>query len=220
MQAEIKGGSAFSYVEIDLEPGESVITEADAMSSMDARLELKAILNGGFWRALLRKFLGGETFFVSRFSNQTDSKARLTIVQPTPGEVKCEELNGGSLFLQPGAFLACEETVSLGLQWAGLVSWIAREGLFRLVVSGHGKVWYGAYGALLTREIDGEFIVDSGHLVAYDPTIKLRLQLAAGLFSSFFGGEGLVTRVQGKGRVVIQTRSIGGLTGWVNPKLY
>ena len=87
MQAEIKGGSAFSYVEIDLDPGESVITEADAMSSMDARLELKAILNGGFWRALLRKFLGGETFFVSRFSNQTDSKARLTIVQPTPGEV-------------------------------------------------------------------------------------------------------------------------------------
>lgn len=219
MQAEIRGGSAFSYIDIELEPGESVIAESDAMSSMDARLGLRAILNGGLWRALLRKFLGGETLFVSRFSNDGDNSARLTLVQPTPGEITCEHLQGGSLLLQPGAFLACETGVTLGLQWAGLVSWIAGEGLFRLVVSGNGKVWYGAYGALLTREIDGEAIVDSGHLVAYDPTIKLRLQLAAGLFSSFFGGEGLVTRVQGKGRVIIQTRSIGGLTRWVNPKL-
>ena len=68
-------------------------------------------------------------------------------------------------------------------------------------------------------EVDGEFIVDTSHLVAYDPTIKLKLQLAAGLFSSFFSGEGLVTRVQGKGRVVIQTRSISGISSWVNPKL-
>ena len=219
MKTEIKGGAAFSYIDMDLEPGESVITESDAMSSMDARLDLKAIFNGGLLRGLLRKFLGGETLFVSRFSNHSDSPARLTVVQPTPGEIRCHELKDGSLFLQPGAFLACEETVSLGLRWAGFISWIAREGLFRLEVKGTGKVWYGAYGALLDREVDGEFIVDTNHLVAYDPTIKLKLQLAAGLFSSFYSGEGLVTRVQGKGRVVIQTRSISGISSWVNPKL-
>ena len=55
--------------------------------------------------------------------------------------------------------------------------------------------------------------------MAYPPGIKLQLQLAGGLFSSFFGGEGLVTRIVGKGRIVIQTRSISGLTGWINPKL-
>ena len=82
-------------------------------------------------------------------------------------------------------FLAATEGVKLGLKWAGFVSWIAREGLFRLIVSGTGKVWYGAYGKLLEKDIDGEYIVDTSHLVAYDPSVTLKLQLAGGLFSSF-----------------------------------
>ena len=129
------------------------------------------------------------------------------------------QLNNESLFLQPGAFVACTAGVNLGLRFAGLVSWIAREGLFRLVVSGTGTVWVGAFGALLDREVDGELIVDTGHLVAYPPGIKLKLQLASGIFSSIFGGEGLVTRVNGQGKIIIQTRSIGGLAGWINPRL-
>ena len=87
------------------------------------------------------------------------------------------------------------------------------------MVSGTGKVWYGAYGALLERDLDGETIVDTSHLVAYSPGISLKLQLAGGIFSSFFGGEGLVTRVTGKGKIVIQTRSLSGLVSWLNPKL-
>ncbi|MEJ2065071.1 MAG: TIGR00266 family protein [Reinekea sp.] len=104
------------------------------------------------------------------------------------------------------------------MRWAGFVSFIAREGLFKLQVTGSGKVWYGAYGALLEKEIDGEYIVDTSHLVAYEPGVKLKLQLAGGIFSSFFGGEGLVTRVTGKGKIIVQTRSISGLAGWLNPK--
>jgi uncharacterized protein (TIGR00266 family) len=141
-------------------------------------------------------------------------------VQPTPGQVQCLELANDKFYLQPGAFLAATEGVRLGVVWAGLISWLAREGLFRLVVSGTGKVWYGAYGALLEREIDGEYIVDTSHLVGYTPGIKLKLQLAGGIFSSFFGGEGLVTRVEGKGKIVIQTRSVHGLLSWINPKLF
>jgi len=218
MKAETKGSFAFAYVDVDLEPQESLITESDAMASMDANIDLKASFNGGFIRGLLRKYLGGESLFISRFTNNTDKARRLTIVQPTPGEIRCVELNGEELNLQPGAFLACTDGVKLGLKWAGIVSFIAREGLFKMQVSGTGKVWYGAYGALLEKEIDGEYIVDTSHLVAYDPSIKLKLQLAGGIFSSFFGGEGLVTRVVGKGKIVIQSRSISGLAGWLNPK--
>ncbi|HAU13914.1 MAG TPA: TIGR00266 family protein, partial [Gammaproteobacteria bacterium] len=54
---------------------------------------------------------------------------------------------------------------------------------------------------------------------AYEPGIKLKLQLAGGIFSSLFGGEGLVTRVVGKGKIVIQSRSIAGITSWINPRL-
>lgn len=219
MKAEIKGSAAFSYVDVELDPGETITTESDAMSSMDAQLELRSRFNGGFFIALLRKFLGGETLFINDFSNPTNQPRRMTIVQPTPGEVRCIELNGDTLYMQPGAFLACTPGVKVGVTFAGFISWLAREGLFRIAVSGNGKVWYGAFGALLEKEIDGEYIVDTSHLVSYEPGIKLKLQLAGGIFSSIFGGEGLVTRVVGKGRIVIQTRSISGITGWINPRL-
>ncbi|MFT6985651.1 MAG: hypothetical protein ACJAT7_001466 [Psychromonas sp.] len=218
MEAEIKGTQAFSYIDIELQPGETIISESDAMSSMDADIDLTATFNGGLFKGLLKKYLGGETLFVSRFSNNTDAPKKITLVQPVPGEIRCYELEGGEFNLQPGAYLASTPDVTLGLRWAGLVSFIAREGLFKLTVSGTGKVWYGAYGALLEKEIDGEYIVDTSHLVAYEPGVKLKLQLAGGLFSSFFGGEGLVTRVEGKGKIIVQSRSVSGLAGWLNPK--
>lgn len=220
MKSEIKGEQAFSYVDVVLAPDETIITESDAMSSMDAALDLNAKFNGGFFKGLLRKYLGGESLFVNHFTNNTNIERRMTIVQSTPGEVRSRTMNDDIFYLQPGAFLACTPDVVLGLEWAGLVSFIAREGLFRLKISGSGEVFYGAYGALLEREIDGEYIVDTSHLVAYEPGIKLKLQLAGGIFSSFFGGEGLVTRVQGKGKIIIQSRSITGLAGWLNPKFW
>lgn len=219
MKTEIRGGDAFSYVDLTLAPGETVLAESDAMSSMSADLDMKARFNGGFFMAWLRRLLVGETLFVNHFRNNTAGERRLVLVQPTPGAVRCLELNDQTFYLQPGAFLACTGEVKVGVRFAGLISWIAREGLFRIVVSGTGRVWYGAYGALLDKEIDGEYIVDTAHLVGYTPGLALKLQLAGGLFASLFGGEGLVTRVQGKGRIVIQTRSLPGLANWINPKL-
>lgn len=219
METRIAGGDAFSYLDVTLAPGESILAEADGMSTMSAKLDLGVRTNGGLFVALLRKWLGGETFFINRFVNNTREDCRLTLVQPTPGGLRCEELQGNAFCLQPGAFLACTDGVKIGLRFAGFISWIAKEGLFRIEVSGHGKVWYGAYGTLVTKHIDGEYLVDSSHLVAYEPQMKLHLQLAGGLFSSFFGGEGLVTRVVGRGRIVMQTRSLEGLAGWINPKM-
>lgn len=219
MKTEIRGGDAFSYVDVELAPGDKLVAESNAMSSMSADLDLKAKWNGGFFFALLRKLLVGETLFVNHFSNNTEGARRLVLVQPTPGSVRSLTLDNETFYLQPGAFLACSGDVKVGVKFAGLISWIAREGLFRIAVSGSGQVWYGAYGALLDKEIDGEFIVDTSHLVGYTPGVALKLQLAGGIFSSLFGGEGLVTRVQGKGRIVIQTRSLSGLANWINPKL-
>jgi uncharacterized protein (TIGR00266 family) len=221
MKTQIDGAPAFAHLQVTLESGESIMAESDAMASMAADLEMRTQLNGGLFGGLARKYLGGESLFINRFINQSSGPRRLTLVQPTPGDMMCRELAAGeTYFLQPGAFVACDTAVRIGLRWAGLVSFIAREGLFKISVTGPGRVWYGAYGALIERQIDGELIVDTSHLVAYEPGIKLKLQLAGGLFSSFFGGEGLVTRVIGRGKIVIQTRSLSGLTGWLNPKLW
>ncbi len=219
MKAEIKGGAAFSYLDIEMAPGDVLITESGAMATMDADLEMKAIVNGGLIKGLLRKYLGGESLFLGRYRNPSSGTRRITLTQGTPGQIREIELaEGESLYMQPGAFVACSETVKLGLSFAGIIPMIAREGLFRIEVSGPGKVWYGAYGALLDKEIKGEYIVDTSHLVAYDKNLKIKLQFAGGIFSSLFGGEGLVMRLEGEGRAVIQSRSMSGLVNWLNPK--
>lgn len=220
MRIETEGKPAFAYVKVALEPGETIITESDAMSSMSAELDLKAKFNGGFFIGLAKKFLGGESLFVNHFTNNTSQTLFLDLTQATPGDIEIKELDGTrSYCIQKGAYIASEQGVKLGVKWAGFGSLIGGEGLFKLVVSGHGKVIFGAYGGILEKEIDGEYIVDTGHLVAYEPEMKLKPQLAGGIFSSLFGGEGFVTRVEGKGKIYIQTRNISGLVSWINRQL-
>ena len=91
--------------------------------------------------------------------------------------------------------------------------------MYKGPVSGQGRVWFGAYGAIFEKEISGEHIVDSGHLVAYEPTISINVGLAGGIFTSFFSGEGVVTRVRGQGKIYMQSRSFDGLAAWTNSHL-
>jgi len=221
METEIYGSPSFAYVDAKLDPGETIICESDAMSTMAAELDLKAKFNGGFFSGLCKKFLGGESLFVNEYTNNTDYPLGITLTQSTPGDITAYEVGAGqSICLQPGAYICSTPEVKLKVRWAGLVSGISREGFFKLKAQGPGTVWFGSYGGLVEKEIDGEYIVDTSHLVAYEPQLKLKLQLAGGIFSSFFGGEGLVTRVEGTGKIWIQTRSISGLAGWINPRLY
>lgn len=220
MEITVQGAPAFGFLHVDLEPGEKFITESDAMASMSAALDMKAKLNGGLIKGLLKKFLGGESLFINEFSNNTQSRLRLTVTQPFPGDIKVIDINEGDrLYLQPGAYVCSQPSVKLGMKWAGIHSWIGGEGLFRLEISGSGKVVIGAYGGLLEKEIDGEMIVDTDHLVAYPPGFTIKTQLSGGLISSFTSGEGLVMRLKGKGKIIIQTRSFGGLTKWINRNL-
>lgn len=220
MNFSLHGSPAFTHVHVDLEPGESIFTESDAMASMHAGLEMKAMLNGGFFGGLLRKFLGGESLFINEFSNKGNETMRLTITQALPGDMRLIELNGSDvMYLQPGAYICSEPGVKLSLKWAGIHSWIGGEGLFRLMISGKGKAIIGAYGGLLEKEIKGELIVDTDHLVAYPEGFKIKTQLSGGLISSFTSGEGLVMRIKGNGKVIVQTRSVSGLTKWINRQL-
>lgn len=214
MEAITRNRPSFANVLVKLEPGDKIIAEADAMASMSATVEMQTRWSGGMFAAILKRAFGGESLFVNEFSSPVP--AELVLTQGMPGDIECLELKGTSLFLQPGAFLACEPGVSLGLQWAGWASFIGGEGLFRLKVSGNGRVWFSAYGGIFTREITDEYIVDTGHLVGYEPTINIRVGLAGGIFSSFFGGEGLVTKVRGPGRIYMQSRNFSGLTAWMN----
>ncbi|MDD9971032.1 MAG: TIGR00266 family protein [Myxococcales bacterium] len=217
MESKIIDRPSFAHIRVDMSAGDRLVAESDAMASMTSNIQLKARFNGGLFRALVRRLFGGESLFVNEYS--TDGTGHVILTQPTPGDIECLELRGNTLYLQGGAFIACEAGVKLGVGWAGLASLIGGEGLFRLKVGGHGKVWFGAYGGIFAREVEGEYIVDTGHLVAYEPSVSLRARLSGGLLSSFFSGEGLVTRVRGPGRIYLQTRSIAALAAWTNSHL-
>jgi uncharacterized protein (TIGR00266 family) len=217
MQIQIRNRPSFANLLVQLARDDRIVAESDAMASMSSTVSLRTRWNGGFWRALLRRLFGGESLFLNEFS--TASYGELVLSQPLPGDIECLELRGTGVYLQPGAFLACDPQLELGLGYAGLSSFLAREGLFRLKLQGHGRVWFGAYGGILAKDIDGEYVVDSGHLVAYEPSIELRLGMAGSLFSSVLSGEGLIMRLRGQGRIYLQTRSLSGFASWVNRHL-
>ncbi len=219
MDVKIEEKPVFAYLKVSLEPGETFIAESDAMATMSSELDMVAKFNGGFFSALIKKVFGGESLFVNHFTNNTKKTLHMTLSQPTPGDIHCKKLNGESYCLQSGAYIASEPGVTLGVKWAGFGSFFARDGFFKLMVSGHGNVYFGAYGGIIEHEIDGEYIVDTGHLVAYEPNMQLKTQLSNGIIGSFTSGEGLVTKVVGKGKVFLQTRNLSGLASWVNRNL-
>jgi uncharacterized protein (TIGR00266 family) len=219
VEHQIKYGPAFSTLFVTLNPGDLITAEAGAMASMDGAVTMKTVFAGGFFVALMKRIFGGETLLVNQFSNQTSQPLQLVLTQSVVGDLHQIQLDYSSICFQPGAYLAHIGDIKLGLQWAGFASFIAREGLFRLKASGNGTVFFGAYGGISEQSIDGELVVDSGHLVAYDPHIKLSLGLAGGLFGSITSGEGIISRLSGQGRVFLQSRSIDGLVRFLRPRL-
>lgn len=219
MKYEVRYKPAFATVFLTLNPGDAIVAEAGAMASRSAPLTMKTSFSGGLMPGLLKKFLGGESLFVNTFSNQTAQSQELVLTQSTIGDISCIELKGDSICFQPGAYIANTPGVKIGVQWAGFASFFAGEGLFKLRLSGEGLVFFGAYGGLTEKQVNGEFVVDSGHLVAYDPAIKMNIKMAGGLVGSVTSGEGLVNRLTGQGRIFLQSRSTGGLVKFLTPKV-
>jgi uncharacterized protein (TIGR00266 family) len=217
---EIRYKPAFATLFITLDPGESLIAQAGAMASMAGALSMETQFAGGLVAAMLRKFLGGETLFVNKFSNRTRESLQLVLTQSLVGDMERIELRGDTICFQPGAYVAHVGNIQTGVQWAGFSSWLAGEGLFKLKLSGNGTIFFGAYGGISKRKIGPEgLVVDSGHLVAYQPSVQMKIGMASGLIGSVTSGEGLVNRLSGQGTIYLQSRSIDGLVRYLRSKV-
>ena len=138
MNVEIRDKPSFANLHVNLQAGDEIIAEADAMASMSSSIDMSTQWSGGAVKGVLKRVFGGESMFVNRFTTQ--SSGDLVLTQAMPGDIECIELKGNTMYFQPGAFIACEPGVKLGLGWAGIKMFVAREGLFRLKVSGNGRV--------------------------------------------------------------------------------
>jgi uncharacterized protein (TIGR00266 family) len=219
LKYEIRYKPAFASVFVTLNPGDSIIAEAGAMSSMDGKLTMQTQFSGGFISGFLKKIFGGESLFVNVFTNGSSQPQTVVLTQSSIGDIEQFELNNSEIYLQSGAYIAHTPGVKIGVRWAGFSSFFAGEGLFKLKLSGQGKVFFGAYGGITKKRINGDFIVDTGHLVAYSPSIKMSLKLSGGLFASIKSGEGLVGKLSGDGYVYLQSRSLSGLVSFLSSKI-
>lgn len=216
MQTRIVGNPDYGELVAELAAGERLLAVSGAMNWMSTDLGMKARLMGGFIRSFARKFLGGASLFITEFTAPRDG-SRIGLAPTLPGAIRSVTLDGGSFWLTAGSFLAATPGIELRTKFYGFRAFFSGKGAFLIQASGRGEVWFNAYGALVERELDGELVVDTGHVCAFDPSLDYRIGGMGGVKQTLFSGEGLVLRFSGRGRVYLQTRNLGGTAGWLSP---
>lgn len=214
MDFEIQHSPAYAMLRADLASGDELVAESDAMISMDPAVSTETEMGGGFLSAVFRTF-GGESFFVNRFAGP----GTVSLAPTLPGQIKHRSLRNESLILQAGAFLASSLGISITAKWGGLQSLFGGEGAVLLEATGSGDVFYNAFGHVYEVDVRGSYTCDTGHMVAFDPSLNYRLTTAGGAVSTLFSGEGLIFEFEGTGKLYMQTRSLDGVVDWITPFL-
>lgn len=220
MQTEILYRPSYSLARVKLDPNESIRVEAGSMVSMSAGITLETKAQGGILASLARSVLGGESFFVNTYT-ASPTGGEIMLAPALPGDQFVLQLNGETLTLQSGAFVASSSGIQLDTKWGGAKTFFASEGLIMLRASGRGTLILSSYGAI--HQIDlaaGErYTVDTGHLVAFSEGIGFSVRRIGGIKSTLFSGEGLVVDLTGPGRLLLQTRSEDAFLSWLIPRL-
>ena len=214
MDFEIRSQPSYSLLEVDLVPGETVVAESGAMTWMTDNIRMTTSTRGGALRGLGRSVLGGESFFQNTYSAEGGS-GTLGLAPGQPGDIVPYEMDGGELLLERGAYLASEEGIKLDSNFQGLRG-LFNEGLFVLRASGHGLLFFNAYGDIQEIEVEGSYVVDNGHAVAWEPSLDYQITRGRTIRSFLFSDQ-LLLEFQGQGRVWVQSRNPRTLADWVYP---
>ncbi|HWA72073.1 MAG TPA: TIGR00266 family protein [Polyangiaceae bacterium] len=212
MQIDIQYNPAHSLATVHLNAGESIRAEASAMVSMTRNIDVQTnaghAAGGGFFGGLKRAVVGGESFFQNLYTARGYG-AHVTLAPRLCGSMVVHEMNPAvDLFIQGSSYVAAPDSVRIDTEFQGFKGFLSGESLFFLKASGHGPVLMNAFGAIETRELDGELILDTGHLVAFTAGIEYSIGKASkGFIASYLSGEGLVLRLRGRGRLWIQSRN-------------
>lgn len=224
-------GNEMQYVEIELDPMEAAVAEAGGMMYMEDGIQMETVFgdgsqqNSGLMGALLgagKRLLTGESLFTTVFQNRAAAKRRVAFGAPYPGKIIPVHLRdvGGELLAQKDSFLCAAKGVSLGIAFtrkfgAGL---FGGEGFILQRLQGDGWAFLHAGGTILERSLaPGETLrVDTGCIVAFQPSVSYEIQFVGKVKTAFFGGEGLFFAVlRGPGRVYLQSLPFSRLAGRV-----
>ena len=214
MDYVIHSNPSYSVVEVTLAPGEQIVTESGAMAWMTANMRAQTSARGGIMSGLSRAVLSGESFFQNTYESE-DGPGTIGLAPGQPGAIFVYQLNDDELLLEKGAYLASTTDIATSSDFQGLRG-LFNEGMFVLRVSGSGTLFFNAYGDIQEIEVDGTYVVDNGHAVAWQPTLQYRLTKAARIRSFLFSDQ-IIMEFSGKGKLWVQSRNPRSLADWVFP---
>ena len=217
-QWEVLHQPSFALAVLRLQAEQSIQAEAGAMVSMSGNIELQSQMKGGLLGALKRA-AGGESAFVSTFTAR-GGPGEVTLAPGAPGDIAGIELSGQPFFVQSSSYLAGDASLTVDTKWGGAKTFFSGEGLFVLLIQGQGLLLVSSFGAIHRKRLQpGErYVVDTGHLVAWESSTQYTLRKAAsGFFRSMMSGEGIVAEFTGPGELLIQTRNLAALAGLLKP---
>ena len=211
LEFQIEGRPDYSFLTVSIPANQTLKVEASSMATMDTHLSLKTKMRGG-----LKRFLGGESLFINEFS-ANHAPGEIGIAPGSPGDMQHIYLADEFIYLQNSAFVAASMGVELEAKWQGFTKgFFSGENLFLIRAIGTGDLWFNTYGALIEVDVNGDYVVDSGNIVAFTSELDYRISKIGGYKSLFFSGEGLVCRFSGRGKVWIQTRGVQAFARWAH----
>jgi uncharacterized protein (TIGR00266 family) len=222
MHIELTHRPGNTAAQITLQSGETITAEAGAMIAMSPDLDVTTSThkrNSGSLLKSLKRMIGGESFFLNHFRSPRDG-AELWLGTELAGDMLVQELDGDALIVQSGSFVAAEPGVDVDVGWQGFKNMLSGESLFWLRLHGRGKVLLSSFGAIYPIEVNGEHLVDTGHIVAFSETLDFTLSKAGkSWLHSILGGEGLVCRFKGRGTVWCQSHNPSSFGTALGPNL-
>ena len=211
-------GQTVPVIEMTLNAGESVYTQSGGMAYQTEGIEMNTNARGGVMKSLGRMF-AGESIFMANYTANKDG-AKVAFASTVPGSVIPIDLsqNPGGYILQKGAFLCAEQNVDTSIAFTKKISagLFGGEGFILQKATGNGKVFLEVDGDAIEKELaPGEVLkVDTGNVVAFEPSVSYEIERIKGLGNIFLGGEGLfLTRLVGPGRVILQSQNFTEFAG-------
>jgi|APDOM4702015159_1054818.scaffolds.fasta_scaffold00386_9 uncharacterized protein (TIGR00266 family) len=222
LKVEIQMRPGSSAAKIDLAPGEHFTAEGGAMIAMSPSITLTTSTHtkksGGIMKGL-KRLITGESFFLNHYAAH-EQGGTVWLGATHAGDMMVHELNGESIVVQGGSYVASTPEIDMDSSWQGFKSLISKESLFWIKLRGKGTVVLNSFGAIIPIKVNGEYIVDTGHIVAFEESLNFTLTKAGkSWMSSFLGGEGLVCKFQGNGTVWIQSHNTSSFGSILGPKL-
>lgn len=222
MKVELTSRPGATAAQLLLGPGESATAEAGAMISMsgDMRIETTTHKKGsGSILGGLKRMLSGESFFMNHYTASSNG-GEVYVAPVLPGDMACLDIGQQKVVVQSGSFVAAEHSVNIEMGWQGFKSMFSGESLFWLNMTGPGMCVVNSFGCIYQLDVTEETIVDTGHIVAFDESLSFRLSKAGSSWmSSILGGEGIVCRFTGTGRLWVQSHNATSFGRTVGPML-